>query len=54
MLEKCGYVSGIMNVILASIMSVWLNEHRIQSSNLSILIQCIIFEQIYQKDKKVN
>ncbi|CAF1528436.1 unnamed protein product [Rotaria magnacalcarata] len=52
MLKTCGHVSGIMNVILESIVPIWLHEHRIQSSHLPILIECVIFGQIYQKDKK--
>ncbi len=52
MLDKCGHVSGIMNVILESTIPIWLNEHRIQSAHLPMLIECIIFGQIYQKDKK--
>jgi hypothetical protein len=52
MLEKCGHVSGIMNVILESTIPIWLHEHCIQSSYLPILIECVIFGQIYQKDKK--
>jgi hypothetical protein len=52
MLERCGHVSGIMNIIVESIIPIWLHEYRIQSSHLPILIECIIFRQIYQKDKK--
>ncbi|CAF1052840.1 unnamed protein product [Rotaria sp. Silwood1] len=52
MLEKCGHISGIMNVILESIIPIWLHEHRIQSSHLPIIVECIIFGQIHQKDKK--
>ncbi|CAF2861797.1 unnamed protein product [Rotaria sp. Silwood2] len=52
MLERCGHISGIMNTILESIIPIWLHEHRIQSSHLPIIIECIIFGQIYQKDKK--
>jgi hypothetical protein len=52
MLEKCGHVSGIMNIILESTIPIWLNEQRIQSSHLPILAECIIFGQIHHKDKK--
>ncbi|CAM4977170.1 unnamed protein product [Rotaria socialis] len=52
MLENCGHVSGIVNVIFESTVPIWLQEHRIQSSHLPILIECVIFGQIYQKDKK--
>jgi hypothetical protein len=52
MLEKCGHVSGIMNVILESVIPIWLHEHRIQSSHLPMIIECITFGQMYQKDKK--
>jgi hypothetical protein len=52
MLEKCGHVSGIMNVILESTIPIWSREHRIHSSHLPIIIECLIFGQIYQKDKK--
>ncbi|CAF0979391.1 unnamed protein product [Rotaria sordida] len=52
MFERCGHISGIMNVILESIIPIWLQEHRIQLSHLPILIECIIFGQIYQKDRK--
>lgn len=52
MLAKCGHISGIMNIILESVIPIWLQEHRIQSIHLPILVECIIFGQIYQKDKK--
>ncbi|CAF4140691.1 unnamed protein product, partial [Adineta steineri] len=52
MFERSKHVSGIMNVLLESIVPIWLHERRIQSSHLSIVVECVIFGQTYQKDKK--
>lgn len=52
MLDKSSHVSGIMNIILESTIPVWFHEHRLQSVFFSLLIECIVFGQIYQKDKK--
>lgn len=52
MLQKSSHISGIMNAILESTIPVWLHEHRLQSTFFSLVIECIVFGQIYQKDKK--
>ena len=52
MLDKSGHVSGMMNTVQEAILPVWLREHRIQTSHLPILVECILFRQTYQKDKK--
>jgi len=52
MLTKNSHVSGIMNTIFESIIPIWLKEHRIQSEYFSLIVECIIFGHLYQKDKK--
>ena len=52
MLDKSGHVSGMINAVQESILPVWLREHRIQSCHLPIVVECILFRQTYQKDKR--
>ena len=42
----------MINTVQESILPVWLREQRIQSCHLPIIVECILFRQTYQKDKR--
>ncbi|UJR37543.1 hypothetical protein I4U23_030245 [Adineta vaga] len=52
MFDKSKHVSGLINIIYESIIPVWIQEQQVPSCYLSFIVECLIFGQTYQKDKK--
>lgn len=52
MIDRAGHVSGIVNIILENSIPIWMSEHRLQSSQIPMIVSSILFGQIHQKDKR--